>query len=262
MTDNFDLFKAQCTQAVSETCEDQTIPLSPAGMQLLMSSLVTNANFFINFMMTYNADALTWNQKQAMNSVRCAAQNGGENMWYFLASAYYLIVQFANQQLKNKIQNQWDKYYPYLCTCNEERIAFEGILKGSDESFGSQAAFSSCSESAQKEALSLEQINVAKKIFTEIQSSDADKNYYGWSNSTRIRDSNVTFNAEQALNFTKKVFEEYGWKYTEVDVIKFNEAFDNYKDSAGVAPMIDLQPVLVKVIAYQGDKHQDDYYDK
>jgi len=84
----------QCGTSYIIDCDDATPPFDLAGIQLGVSEIVTNLNFFTNFLMTYNANEFTWHQKQAMNSIRCAVFNGGDNMWNFAASIYYVGQEF------------------------------------------------------------------------------------------------------------------------------------------------------------------------
>jgi hypothetical protein len=104
MTEKLDLFNLQCTKGVSELCEDITVPMNAAGFELVTSEIVTNANFVINYILTNSAGDLTWEQKKALNSFRCAMQNGGENAWNFMAAGYYFLQEFADESQKKEIQ--------------------------------------------------------------------------------------------------------------------------------------------------------------
>merc|ERR1719329_512792 len=131
-----------CGSVVIEDCEGRTIPYTDAGFQKFVGEAVSVATGAINIGFQMAASSMTVNMLKAMNAGRCAIVSGGVSVWYFVASAWWLLYTFEQQAL---LEEQLDVAYPHICTCLEDVNYFAAMLGGNEET---AKAFGSCSEAA------------------------------------------------------------------------------------------------------------------
>ena len=93
-----DQLEVNCGTKVSQTCEGATIPMTPVGFQILVGEAVSAITFLLTSITQMAGAALSLNQQKALNAARCAVTNLGENQWNWLASAYYMLLEFGAEQ--------------------------------------------------------------------------------------------------------------------------------------------------------------------
>ena len=126
-----------CGSVVIEECEEKTIPYTDAGFQKFVGEAVSVATGAINIGLQMMAQDMSENMLKAMNAGRCAIVSGGISVWYFIASAWWLLYQFGQNAL---LEEYLDLGYPHICTCLEDVNMFAEMLGGNDdtaEAFGS-----------------------------------------------------------------------------------------------------------------------------
>jgi hypothetical protein len=101
----------------------------------------------MNFGMSY-ADGISANLTRALNALRCALVNVGDNAWNLIASLYWIMVGVGQ---KDVIEQYLNEGYKWICTCGKD---VEGLLSligggGEDENKDDgDTLASSCSEKA------------------------------------------------------------------------------------------------------------------
>jgi hypothetical protein len=265
MTDSITTFEQGCLAGVAEkVCEGETLSFDVPGFQYLIDLIVKQGAFAIDLVMwsleQNGGESLSFEQEKAVTALRCGLTQGGNNLWHYLAAAYYVAKEFADDAQMKELKGYWDDYYPLVCTCN---VQIEDIK--SDLGFlveGASAVMdSACTEAALKQALKAQQDKEIYDTFTKELKDDTAT--YGYSNSTDYRTSNVTFTATQAKAFTKDVFDEFGWDSSKMVDATFTTEFNALKQTDGKMNMTMLVPLVEKMIEKDGDKMQDQsYYSK
>ena len=90
---------------------------------------------------------MTFNEMRALNSLRCALNNSGENLWNFIASAYFLALALSPADFMLYLIDGYNYYYQFICTCSNYATK-NSIAAGASELTAS--VFSACTEESQQ----------------------------------------------------------------------------------------------------------------
>ena len=131
-----------CGSTIIEDCEGVTVPYTDAGFQKFVGEAVSVATGAINIGLQMVAQDMSENMLRGLNAARCAIVSGGYSVWYFIASAWW-VLSFVDQNVL--LEDLLDEGYPHICTCLEDVQYFAEMLGGNEET---GEAFSSCSEAA------------------------------------------------------------------------------------------------------------------
>jgi hypothetical protein len=83
------------------------------------------------------------NMLKSVNALRCALTSLGTNTWNLVASIYWAIVAFGQEE---QVKEWLDIGYEYICTCQEDAKNIVKGLGGDMDGGRSEYIFSSCSE--------------------------------------------------------------------------------------------------------------------
>jgi hypothetical protein len=90
---DFDNYVFTCLKTVKKECADLDIPWGEDwGFKMLTNDLIDAAQSLIKFAVGYFADTWSENTLRGVNALRCVLTSAGENMWNFIASAYWALV--------------------------------------------------------------------------------------------------------------------------------------------------------------------------
>ena len=123
--------EANCGSSITATCKGKTIPMTPTGWQQMVNEVVDALVFIIDILPDLMADQFTFNMFRATVAFQCAIKSGGVNFWYLIGALYHAAKQFGQEK---QVVDLLDEYYPYVCTCLEDRDAIEKWLKESGAS--------------------------------------------------------------------------------------------------------------------------------
>ena len=137
-------FEMKCGSSISDTCQGTTVPMTPAGFQLIVGEVVYAASILLSMASQMLGSELSLNQVKAINAARCAITNLGDNFWNWLAALYYAAKEFGQDQ---QIVDLVAEYYPHVCTCKEDADNASALVGGNAMT---EATMSSCSEKAQE----------------------------------------------------------------------------------------------------------------
>ena len=131
------------SMTASAKCGAKKIEMKPEGWARLTGEVSSTATFGITVFFQLLASGQDPSILLGMNSLRCAIVNSGDNAWYFIASAYYFLKYFEQEQ---QVVQLIEEYYPVVCTCRDELMGYASwlVTPSEDES----DAMSSCSEAA------------------------------------------------------------------------------------------------------------------
>lgn len=127
-----------CGSAISTTCKGTTIQMTPEGWQQIVNELIGVVLFAIEILPDLMAEEFTFNMYRATVAFQCAIKAGGINVWYMIGALWHTAKQFGQEA---EVKKLLDEYYPYVCTCLEDRDKMEKFFKES----GAQAAAASTS---------------------------------------------------------------------------------------------------------------------
>jgi len=178
---------------------------------MLTSDLIDAAQMLLKFGIQYLAAGASDNIMRAINALRCFLTSAGENIWNFLASAYWLIATFGYDE---DINPYLDIAYQNVCTCQEDAKAIALMFGGADKAV---EMLTGCSEYAGNKKV---EVDAAKEEFI-----------------TKVKEANVKAVQEAAqrsrteamtieLTYIVERSGEQGLAK------KTTEAFDDYKEKA------------------------------
>ena len=81
---------------------------------MITSDLIDAAQMLLKYGVQYLYSDATENMYRAINALRCSLSSAGENIWNFLASAYWTIAAFGARE---DIDPYFDIAYQHVCTC-------------------------------------------------------------------------------------------------------------------------------------------------
>ena len=84
---------------------------------MLTSDLLDAAEMLLKYGVQYLYSDASENMLRAINALRCMLTAAGENLWNFLASAYWVLVTLG---LRADIDPLLDVAYQHVCTCQED----------------------------------------------------------------------------------------------------------------------------------------------
>lgn len=187
---------------------------------------------------------MSFNQVRALNAAKCAVNNFGENAWNFLASAWYVSKALKKS---DQVKKQVNKWYPYVCTCNEDADKFSALLGGNQETAAIMAA---CDEKAQQYAVKQRQNKIIFKAYNDYFKGGETG---PWTNSTRPKNSNMTLPWSETQKIVEIAVNNMGWDWSKANLTKMQETFGDYDMANGQINGTMLAPFLLKVNENQGN---------
>ena len=133
-----------CYNLITAKCIGKKVPMTEIGWRLFYGELVQGFGFVYGGIFEAIAVAVgaSFNMYMFLNSLRCMSMNWFENNWHLAALFYYLMLWFEAQTY---VQEQFDYFYPYVCSCKIEADLFVNSQFGGDKV--SNFFMSSCSTS-------------------------------------------------------------------------------------------------------------------
>jgi hypothetical protein len=116
-----------CGTVVVRECRDLGLPWGEEwAFQALLGELLDATGGLMNVGLKY-AGGLSENMTRAINALRCALTNIGENAWNLVASVYWTLVGFGQ---KADTDMYLDIGYEWICTCGKDAQTLVGALAG------------------------------------------------------------------------------------------------------------------------------------
>ena len=129
-----------CGSEIYGHCEGLTVNMDIAGFKLVAGEIVSTGTFAITIAFATMGQSLSKNQRKGMNAIRCAFVSGFFNVWMVMASVYYASLEFG---FAADLEEMYNDFYPYLCTCTDEVNDWATKLGASKED---AKDFDSCSD--------------------------------------------------------------------------------------------------------------------
>lgn len=117
---------------------------------MLTSDLIDAAQMLLKFGVQHLAAGASDNVLRAINALRCLLTSAGENIWNFLASAYWLIASLGYQA---DVDPYLDIAYQNVCTCQEDAKGIAMLFGGGEKAVG---MLTGCSEYAGNKKLDVD----------------------------------------------------------------------------------------------------------
>ena len=155
-----------------------------------MSQFVNIMTFLTSSTLQAAAASLSFNEMRALNAMRCAVNNMGENTWRFLAAAYWALVAFLPTSELHSLIDQYNDFYPLMCTCNVEANAFANTIGGT---LLTNAVFSACTEESQILAVN----QIVEQAFAQA--------------SSQVNPTSAPVTQAMALEIATEAWQELGW---------------------------------------------------
>merc|ERR1711939_101114 len=134
-----------CGSQISANCKDLQIPWGEDWtFQMILGDIVDAAQLLIKFGVQYIQSGISDNLMKAINALRCAITNLGENSWNIIAAAFWTAVGFG--QAKD-VAYYLDVGYEWICTCQEDANKLVKSWGSSDDGGRTDALLGSCTES-------------------------------------------------------------------------------------------------------------------
>lgn len=113
-----------CGTVVIRECRDLALPWGEEwAFQALLGELLDSAGGLLNLGAQY-AGSLGPNVARALNALRCAFTNIGDNAWNLVAAVYWTLVGVGQEATAKEYL---DIGYEWICTCSKD---VSGLLKG------------------------------------------------------------------------------------------------------------------------------------
>jgi hypothetical protein len=136
-----------CGTVVIRECRDLALPWGEEwAFQALLGELLDASGGLLNLGLKY-AGGLSENLVRAINALRCAFTNIGENAWNLVASVYWTLVGVGQGATVNEYL---DIGYEWICTCGKDAQELVKMLAGGEEEEDQEenAYAGACSEKA------------------------------------------------------------------------------------------------------------------
>lgn len=138
-----------CGSQVSPNCMDLQIPWGEDWtFQMILGDVVDAAQLLIKFGVQYIEAGITDNLMKAINALRCAITNLGENSWNVIAAAFWTAVGFGQAET---VAQYLDEGYQWICTCQEDANKLVRSWGAEDDGGRTDALLGSCTESGTDE---------------------------------------------------------------------------------------------------------------
>jgi hypothetical protein len=98
---------------------------------MLTGDLIDAAQMLLKYGVQYLAKDFSENMLRGINALRCLVSSAGDNIWNFLASAYWLVATFGYDK---EINPYLDQAYQNVCTCQEDAKVIVKLLGAGDKS--------------------------------------------------------------------------------------------------------------------------------
>jgi len=206
------LFQIKCGSEVIAQCKDLSIPWGEDWtFEMLTGDLIDAAQMLLKYGIQYLAADASDNTLRAINSLRCLLTSAGENLWHFIASAYWLVATLGYQA---DVEPYLDLAYQHVCTCQEDARSISEMLGGGDKA---GQLLVGCSEFAGNKKIEVE----AKKAHYVEKVKEASKQ--------AVKDAAQEVRTKAATAELEAVAAASGEEGLEERVIA---AFNQYKESA------------------------------
>jgi hypothetical protein len=116
-----------CGTVVIKECRDLGLPWGEEwAFQALLGELLDATSGLMNVGLSY-AGGLSENLMRAINALRCALVNVGDNAWNLVAAVYWTLVGVGQEAT---IKEYLDIGYEWICTCGKDAQTLIGALGG------------------------------------------------------------------------------------------------------------------------------------
>jgi hypothetical protein len=106
-----------CGTVVIRECKDLALPWGEEwAFQALLGELLDSAGGLLSLGVSY-ADSLGENVVRALNALRCAFTNIGDNAWNLVAAVYWTLVGVGQKETADEYL---DIGYEWICTCGTD----------------------------------------------------------------------------------------------------------------------------------------------
>jgi hypothetical protein len=137
-----------CGTVIIRECKDLALPWGEEwAFQALLGEVLDATGGLMNVGLRY-AGGLSPNLTRALNALRCALTNVGDNAWNLVAAVYWTLVGVGQQATADEYLTMG---YEYICTCGKDAQALVESLAGVDpsaEPSNSDPFAGACSEKA------------------------------------------------------------------------------------------------------------------
>jgi len=111
-------FNISCGSKIIASCENLSIPWGEDWtFEMLVGDLVDAASILLKFGVQYLFSDASENMMRGINSLRCFITSAGDNIWNFVAAAYWTVATFG---VEAEILPYLDEAYQHVCTCQED----------------------------------------------------------------------------------------------------------------------------------------------
>jgi hypothetical protein len=136
-----------CGTVVIRECKDLALPWGEEwAFQALLGEVLDATGGLMNVGLRY-AGGLSENLVRAINALRCALVNIGDNAWNLVAAVYWTLVGVGQEAT---VKEYLDIGYEWICTCGKDAQSLVEALAGAEEGEQEQdnSYAISCSEKA------------------------------------------------------------------------------------------------------------------
>ena len=152
-------YEFTCLKTVRADCDELDLPWGEDWtFKMLTNDLIDAAQALIKFAIGYFSDTWSENTLRAVNSLRCVLTSAGENVWNFVAAAYWALVAL---DIRETLDETIDWTYKQVCTCQEDLDEVARQFGGSE-----RAGFilASCSEEGADKKLETQKVRRDKEV--------------------------------------------------------------------------------------------------
>ena len=79
-----------CGSSISDACKNYIVPKDEAGFREMMGHAIGSLTFLLTAAAQMGAESMSLNMMKAINALRCAVVNFGDNFYNIIACAWYL----------------------------------------------------------------------------------------------------------------------------------------------------------------------------
>lgn len=134
-----------CGSVVIQECKEVNLPWGEEwAFQSLLGELLETTGVLMNVGLKYAGD-LSQNLTRAINALRCALVNIGDNAWNIVAAAWWTLVGVGQEAVAKEYLDQG---YQWICTCQKDAESLIKALGADPNSSSSDPYANACSEKA------------------------------------------------------------------------------------------------------------------
>ena len=203
-----------CGTVVIKECRDLGLPWGEEwAFQALLGELLDATSGLMNVGLSY-AGGISENLMRAINALRCALVNVGDNAWNLVAAVYWTLVGVGQEAT---IKEYLDVGYEWICTCGKDAQTLIGALGGDNGSNDNNNSNSrSCSEKAAVNKSDAEEDRERKRLAAEEERAEQERIANAEAQAEEARNALVGKNAGELEQAQLGAFEDYQAKAAEL----------------------------------------------